>query len=336
MAEWFNRVFYSAVGDVEDYSAADAGWWDVVEQGGAITGLEFFGNYFFVFQEKNYTVYQYQVGDNPVFQRKTFNYGCSHGRTIVKRADKIYYLSDVGDVRVTNGYQDICLSEKIKPLVLGLLNSRSIKDYYSGTAPNCVPNAYWDDVNNAYVLHYAGTSSNTDKCLIYFEDTKIFTTIPSTAVLASISTYGFTDYIAMLGNSGGTGITNSLDKKFASTDTTGTLDLGWLSSGKDDDPLKLYSVELWVQAEAGETAADDCDCTLSVAVYNDPTGGAVLKTVTNTLEYNSVQDNIIKLFFPINQVGEFMRLVLSDSGSKTNYAIERIIIKFEKLTYQEG
>ena len=44
----FNTIYYSAVGDPEDLSAADAGNIEVVEYGGPITGLATLGDLFFV------------------------------------------------------------------------------------------------------------------------------------------------------------------------------------------------------------------------------------------------------------------------------------------------
>jgi len=329
---WFNRVSWSATGDPEDWSGPDTGFLDIVEQGGSITGLAVLGDLFFIFQEKNYSVWQYQAGNVPFYKRETFYHGCNHQRTIVETGEAVYYLSDSGDIRVTNGSQDIILSEGIKPITLDFLNNRSIKDYYSGTAPDCVPHAFYDKVHNAYRLFYAGSSGNTDKCLTYFIDNKVFTTCPDTNFGSSISVYGFDDYISMMGNSDGDGTTNYLVPGFADPDKMGTWDLGWISSGNAKAKVKVYNVEIWFHAEAGETAADDCNCPISIAVYNDPSTNTVYKTVTDTLAYNDVADNLQRKVISVGAVGDYIRLVLTDVGvsaSNRNYNIDKCIVKFD-------
>ena len=188
----YSRVYWSVAGDLEDFSSAGAGYVDVYSGIGGITGLATLGNLFFVFQEKAYTVYQYAIGDSPLSYLNTINHGCNFKRTIVEIDGVLWYLSDNGEIRKTNGSTDVSISGKIKPLTNKILNNRTIKDYY-GASLNCVPHAVWDKFNNAYRLFYAGTSSNTDKCLSYFIDKDIFTTASGTNYLTSASVFGFED-----------------------------------------------------------------------------------------------------------------------------------------------
>jgi len=329
---WFNRISWSAVGDPEDWSGPDTGFLDVVEQGGSITGLAALGDLFFIFQEKCYSVWQYQVGDVPFYKRETFYHGCNYQRTIVETGEAVYYLSDVGELRVTNGSQDVNLSERIRPITLGFLNNRSIKDYYSGTAPDSVPHAFYDRVLNAIRIFYAGTSSNVDKCLTYFIDKQVFTTCSNTNFGSSISVYDFDNYISMMGNSDGDGTTNYLVPGYADPNKVGTWNLGWIMTGNPKSKIKVYNVEIWFHAEAGELAADNCDCTISINVYNDPSSNEVYKTVTDTLEYNDVPDNLQRKVIQIGAVGDFVKLIIVDSGSKKNYTIDRCIVKIDKMS----
>jgi len=335
MTLWLNRNWYSGVAEPEDWTGTEGGYIDSVDDGGAVTGTKTLGDFFLVFQENLYTVYQYTVGDNPFANPiKTWNHGCNHGRTIVEIDGFVYYLSGNGDIRKTNGLQDVVLSERIKPLTVGILNSRNIKDYYSGTAPETVPTAFRDKVNNAYRLFYSGTSTNNDKCLSYFLDRDVFTTAPSTNVLTAVSVYGYEDYVAALGNSDADGKTYYMNHSYSATDTTGTLDLGWISSGNPQNKIKIYGIELWLHAQAGSAAPDNCSLTMTATVYDDPSSSTSTSSNTNTLAYNSIADNLQKVVIPINVVGDYIRIVLTDSGSKTNYSIDKIIVKHDIMQTQ--
>lgn len=331
---WLNRVYWSAVADPEDWSSPDAGYIEVIEHGGAISGLKALGDLLFVFQEKVYTVYQYQEGDVPIYKVKTFEHGCAHDRTIIDKDGTIYYLSDVGDLRRTNGHQDDIISTKIRPLTLDILKERTLKDYYSGTAPSTVPNAFYDKVNNAYRLFYAGSPDaglhRCNKCLSYFFDKDVFTTASSIYVGASINIFGFSENIAMIGNSNASGVTNYLVPDYADGDKQGTWDLGWIFSGNPKNNVKVYNLELWIHAEDGDAIdnSEDCDCTITATIYKDPSSSTALKTFSKTITYNGVADNLQKMLLPINTTAPYVRIVLSDSGTNRNYSIEKAIIKF--------
>ena len=330
MASLHNRVYWSAVGDPEQFSTPDSGYVDVIEQGGAITGFATLGDFFFVFQEKCYTVYQYQIGDDPLRQIRVENTGCNYERTIVEIAGWLFYLSDTGDIRQTNGVQDRALSRSIYPLTQTIINNRTIKDYYSGSSAT-TPHAFYDEVNNTYRLCFAGESDDANKFLTYWVDTGIFTTASAVSLGSSVSCAGLTEYIAAVGNSAGNGRTFYIVPGYGDYNRTGILDLGWISSGNPNQKIKVYYIEIWFHAEAGETAVDDCDCTINVVVYRDPETNTISKTLTRTLDYNSVADNLVKKRININAVEDYVRLVLSDSGSNKNYAIDKIIVKWDKM-----
>lgn len=322
-------VWWSVPGDLEDLSGVGAGVLTLYYGRGGITGLKALGNLFFIFQEKSYNVYQYLTGDSPLQYVMTVDVGCNFDRTIVEIGGFLYYLSDTGDIRRTNGSTDEIISSRIKPITNKIIDDKSIADYY-GSYPNIIPHAIWDSYNNAYRLFYAGTSSYCDKCITYFVDRDIFVTSSGTNYLTSINSLGYDGYPVTLGNSAGTGVTSVLYPNYSATNKTGTLDLGWISSGDPKNQIKLHNIELWLHAQAGVTAGTNCNATLTVSVYTDPTTNAVTDTATETLAYNSAADNLQKKRIQLNATGEYIRLVITDSGV-SNYSINRIIVDYDTL-----
>lgn len=289
------------------------------------------GDLFFIFQEKCYTVYQYQIGHSPFSYGKTVWHGCNSHRTIVEIEGSLFYLSDVGEIRITDGSTDRSISDRIKPLTNKILNNRTIKDYYT-TSPNTMPCAFYDKVNNAYRLFYARTSTKNDKCLSYFIDKDIFTTASATYVMSVMPTFGYDAYIGMYGNSSADGKTYYLVPDYSDVDKTGTIDLGWISSGNPKKQIRVRSVELWIHAQAGSTAGDNCTCTITITPYIDPATNTALDTYTETLAYNSVADNLQKLKIVTPSIlGEYVRLTITDTGSKKNYSIDKIIVDTDIL-----
>ena len=330
MVSFFNRVWWSAAGDPENFSAPDAGSFDVINGAGGITGLASLGELFFIFQEKCHTIYQYQPGDNPLAFIKTVWHGCNSHRTIVEIEGSLFYLSDVGEIRVTNGSSDVSLSDKIKPLANKIINGRTVKNYYDD-APNTMPCAFYDKYYNAYRLFYAGTSTYNDKCLSYFLDKGVFTTASGTFVMDIMPTFGYDAYIGMYGNSNASGITNYLVPNYADTSKVGTIDLGWISSGDVKKQIQVKNIEIWFHAEAGSIEADNCDTIITVTAYIDPETNTALGTYTDTLAYNATADNLQKKRIRIDATGDYVRLVITDSGTMANYSIDRIIVDADQI-----
>jgi hypothetical protein len=324
----YSRIYWTVAGDLEDFSGDGAGYLDIYSGIGGITGLATLGNLFFAFQEKCYTVYQYQIGDTPLNYLKTVNHGCNFKRTIVEIENVLWYLSDIGEIRKTDGSTDVSISQRIKPITNQILNNRSIKDYY-GSYPNTVPHAIYDKLNNAYRLFYAGTSSNVNKCLSYFIDRDIFTTASDVNYLTSTSSFGYESYIGAFGNSNANGNTYRFYTNYSATNKTGTIDLGWISSGDPKKQIKIHNVELWVHAEQG--VSSNCNATFTVTVYKDPATNTSSGTYTTTIAYNSVVDNLQKKRIQTpTAYGDYVRLVLTDSGT-TNYSIDKLILEVETV-----
>lgn len=331
VVNFYNKLWWSAIADPDNYSTPDAGYITVTKEGGAITGLAALQDYLFVFQEKIYTVYQKRIGDVPISELYSKPFGCNSFKTIVEINGSLFYLSSEGDIRVTNGMSDQSISEGIKELSKNIINSRSVSDYYSGSA-DAMPNAMYDRFNNAYRLYYAGTSSYCDKCLTYFIDTGLWTQASSVNVGSTAPAYDTTNYISVVGNSDSTGITYNLLSKYGDPDKSGTFDTGWLTSGSPENEIKVRNIKIWIHAEPGQSSADNCDCTITVTSYNDPESSSSYATDSQTVSYDSVTDNLqLVTFNSVSCIGRYIRFVLSDSGSKKNYAISKVSIAFEVM-----
>lgn len=317
---------------MEKLTAPDAGGFNVQASGGAITGGATLGQLFFVFQERQYTVYQYSATDNPFSYITTQPYGCNSEATIIEYDGLLWYLAHDGSLRKTSGQSDVNVSERIKPFTNKILNSLNSADYYAGTGVAKRPCAYYDEYLNAYRLFYTSTNgTENDSCLTYFVDNDVFTTCSSTSVLSIASTFNIDGFTAFYGNADSSGITYSLNKTYSDTAKSGTLDLGWISSGNPRKQIRVQNVEIWYHTQAGETAADNCDCTLSIAVSIDPATDTTLKTITKAIAYNSTADNLQKWRFRVNVVGEYVHVKITDSGSKKNYALDRVSIITDEL-----
>jgi hypothetical protein len=326
MANW-NRIYWSVSGDPEDFTSAGSGYLDLVERGGAITGMFGLGPYFIVMQEKSHNIYSYQSGDNPLNYLRTIDVGCNYQKTAVEIDGMVYFLSDSGDIVRTNGNTSQILSRQISTITQGITNSRTVSDYY-GTEVDCTPFAICDSLNNCYRLFYAGSSTSVNKCLTYWIDKDIWTS-SSTIFGSGVDIFGSSDYIGMFGNSSGTGKTYYLRTDYSDVDKTGTLDLGFISSGDSAKKIKINYIDVWYHAQAGETSADDCDCTITLSVYKNQETNVAAKTITKTLAYNSTADNLLKKRFIVTLAGNYLRPVFVDSGSKRNYAIDKVEINFD-------
>jgi hypothetical protein len=326
---FFSRIWWSVAFDPEDQSSSGSGYLDMINQGGNITGLATLPQYFFIFQENQYNVYSYQTGSTPLNFIRSIKYGCNYQKTIqeVTKNGQQYliYLANNGDVRVTNGpTYDESISDNISTIVHGLLNNRSVKDYYS-TTPNCVPNAHVDSKNKIYRLFYAGSSSNTNKCLNYHYDKGIWTSGSSEAYNDSYSLIGYKTNLAVMGNSDAGGVTYELTSTMGTSDV-GTLDFGWISTDSANKKVKVHNIILWAHAHSA------CSTTLTITVYNDPSNHTAVKTETRTLAYNSTADNLQKIIFNLGGVlGDYVRLVLTDSGTTSDYSIDKAIINFDAV-----
>ena len=325
----YATIWWSVPGDLEDMSGTGAGVLSLYYGIGGIAGVRTLNNLFFIFQEKTYNVYQYAEGNSPLQYITTLGVGCNYDRTIVEIDGYLYYLSDSGDIRKTNGSTDTIISSRLKPLTNKILNDKSISDYY-GDYPNVVPHAVYDKYANAYRLFYAGDSAYCDKCLSYYIDKDLFVTASGTNYLTSISSLGFDGYPLTFGNSDATGVTSVLYPDYSATNKTGTIDLGWMSSGDPKKQIKLHNIELWFHAQTGLTSTTDCSATITVSVYTDPTTNAVTDTVSDTLVYNGTVDNLQKTRLQLTATGEYIRLVITDSGV-SNYSINRIIVDYDVL-----
>ena len=324
----WNQITWSAAGDPENWSAPDAGFLTMTNGAGGITGLGTLGDLFFIFQEDAYTVFQYQTGDVPLNFVKLVNNGCNSERTIVEIDGALYYLSNSGEIRKTNGYSDVSVSTKVRPLTNKILNGRGIKDYYS-TSQRAMPHSFYDKTNNAYRLFYAGESAYCDKALNYFIDKDLFTTSSGVYYGSSMSTFGLNDYAGVFGNSNLDGKTYSWTPAQSGLTDAGTIDLGWLSSGNPKKQIKIINCEIWLHAQNG-VGADDCNCTVNVSVYTNPVTNAITSTTTLPLTYNSVTDNLQKKRFQlVGAVGDYVRLVITDSGSYRNYSIDKIVVEYD-------
>ena len=331
MLSYYNKLWWSAIADPDEYSTPDAGYIVVTQAGGAITGLAALQDYLFVFQERMYTVYQKRIGDVPISILYSKPFGCNSFQSIVEVNGSLFYLSSEGDIRVTNGVSDQSISEGIKELTKGIINGRSVSDYYGGSA-NTMPNALYDRYNNAYRLYYAGTSTKCDKCLTYFIDKGVWTQTTGTSVGSSAPAYDTTTYIGLVGNCDSSGITYNLVSKYGDTSKTGTFDTGWLSSGNPENEIKVRNIKVWVHAEPGQVAGDNCDCTVTVTSYNDPESSSSYATDSQSISYDGVADNLQLITFnSVSCLGRYIRFVLSDSGSKKNYSISKVSIAFEVL-----
>lgn len=325
MLNFYNKLWWSAIADPDEYSTPDAGYITVTEAGGAITALAALQDYLFVFQEKEYTVYQKRIGDVPISKLYSKPFGCNSFKTIVEVDGSLIYLSSEGDIRTTNGVSDNSLSEGIKELTKNIINGRSVSDYYTGSA-NAMPNAMYDRYNNAYRLYYAGTSDKCDKCLTYFIDKGLWTQATGVNVSASAPAYDTTTYISLVGNSDESGVTYNLVSKYSATDKTGVFDTGWLSSGNPEQEIKVRNMKIWVHAE------DSCDCELIVTAYTDPSTSSSYTTDNQSLTYDGIPDNLQLITFnSVDCLSRYIRFVLSDSGSSKNYAISKVSIAFEVL-----
>jgi hypothetical protein len=325
------RIIYSSAGDLENFSAPDSGAFDLPTTGGAPTGSIELGDILIIFQEKQYSVYQYQASDFPFRDVKSMPYGCNSEATIININGEAWYLSDDGSIRATNGYTDRLISDKVKPFTNKILNHRTSKDYYGNTTFNTRPVAVWDKYNNVYRLYYAGTSSYNDKCLNYFIEKDVFTTASSTNVLSAAATFGVDSNVFIYGVSDGTGKTYSSIINYSDVDKTGTLDLGWFSSGNPKNKTRILDVEVWYHAQAGTVAGDNCDCTLTLNASIDPATNTTVQTVAHAISYNASADNLQKFRYRLNLTGEYVHIWFTDSGSKKNYAIDKICVSTDYL-----
>jgi hypothetical protein len=327
---YYNKLWWSAIGDPEDYSTPDSGFLNISEAGGAITGLAKLGDYFFVFQENIYTVYQKRIGDIPFNRLTTWEYGCNSEPTIKEINGWLYYLSSEGDIRKTNGISDICLSDAIRPTVKTIINGRSVSDYYGGQA-DAMPCAEYDRYNNAYRLFYAGSSSYNDKSLTYFIDAGIWLQADGIYVSATAPVDDDTTYLAVLGNSNAGGVTYNLVAKYSDPNKAGTFDSGWVTASNPKNGIKIYEVTVWAHADAG-TGGASCNTSITATVYKDPETNTAYAAETQTLAYNSVADNLIKLTFSsLACQGDYVRVKITDSGSGANYSIDKVVVNFDQI-----
>jgi hypothetical protein len=331
MLNYYSKLWWSAIADPDEYSTIDSGYLNVTEPGGAITGIKGLDDYFFVFQESVYTVYQKNLGDVPFSKLLARQYGCHSDKTIQDINSTLFYLSSTGDIRVTNGITDNSISAGIKEITRDIINGRNNSDYYSGSA-NAMPSAVYDRYNNAYRLYYAGASTSCDKCLTYFIDKGIWTTCDTQNVLTGCPVTDTSNEIAVVGNSDASGVTYTMQSKYSDVNAEGTIDLGWIASGAPNKDIKLQQLKLWVHADAGEAVADNCNCTITATVYNDPSSLTSYTSESNTLAYNGVRDNLQEIEFNnIQCTSHYVRIVLTDSGTNRNYSISKILISYETM-----
>jgi len=335
MLNTLNFIYWSVIGDPEDLTGDGAGYKPLVNDFGGITGIKSNGDYYFVFQQLGYTVFQYQQGDDPFYFVKEWKIGCNYQRTIVNVHGSIFYVANNGDIHITSGGDDRNITEKrIKTITRNILGGRNVSDYYTASGADCVPNAFYDEYNNAYRLFYAGSSSYNDKCLTYFIDQGLFTTATNIYANASISTFGFDDYICSLGNSDASGITYQLDPVNSDPDKTGTFNIGWLFSDDPEEWVHIRKITIYYHAQKAASSTDNADFNSTISIYDNPETDTVTETFAQAVAYNSVQDNLLKKEFAIEMKAEFLKVVISDSGSKKNYSIDKIFIDVLKVKAQ--
>jgi hypothetical protein len=128
-----------------------------------------------------------------------------------------------------------------------------------------------------------------------------------------------------MGNSDAGGVTYELTSTMGTSDV-GTLDFGWISTDSANKKVKVHNIILWAHAHSA------CSTTLTITVYNDPSNHTAVKTETRTLAYNSTADNLQKVIFNLGGVlGDYVRLVLTDSGTTSDYSIDKAIINFDAV-----
>lgn len=331
MAIELTKVVWSSALEPEDFTSPDAGDFYLQGDGGAITGAAKLGDLFFIFQEVSYQVFQYVVGDNPFSAPiRQFPYGCNAESTIAEIGGEVWYLSDGGDIRKTNGYSDVSVSDKIKPLMNLVLNGRTSSSYYGGDYSNCKPCAAWDKVNNVYRLFYAGSATANTYAISYFIDQDLFTTTTYTGGQFLSAVTDITGLVSG-GTSNASGTSWRLIPNYSDRELSGTLDLGWISSGSPSKKIMVRSVEVWYHCQEGYSG-DNCSCNLTITASYDPTTPTTASvTETKAIAYNDYKDNLQKWKFRPNITGEYVRVVLTDSGTYKNYSLDKLILDIDVL-----
>ena len=332
---YYNKLFHSSVGDFEDWGSLDAGEYAIINSGGSPTGLIMNSIYIFAFQEKCYTVFQAQTGDSPYTKIALKLHGANSPMAICNIDDAIWYISDTGEFRKTNGYTDQLMSRKIKNFTDQIINGRSIKDYYADTTYSLMPTMFFDEMNRCLRLYYASAgASYVNKCINYFIDYDIFTMADETYVGSCASAYSQYAYAGIVGNSNGSGHTYYFDNKYCSTTKTGKIDLGWISTGSEN-LVNVKKVEVWCHPQAGNSSP--CNTVLTANVYTDPTNDTVSYTNSTPIINNGYGDQMEHYHVQVGGThgvtDRFLRIELVDSGSFANYSIEHIFLEIGSEPY---
>jgi len=156
----------------EDFTSTGAGeiLIDVIDSGKSEfgTGLEFLGEYLFVFREFSYLVYRWTGDvDEPIELVRSVAYGCNSQNTIQRVGDVIQYFTG-NEVRVTNGGSDVSVSGPID----GVLSSNVLlnESYYSTTVAygSSMPTSFYESHYGIYGLCLPTSTAGVE----YWYDTK--------------------------------------------------------------------------------------------------------------------------------------------------------------------
>jgi hypothetical protein len=160
-----DTLYWSVTGDPENWDdTAGAGSLDLslLDQEG-VSGIEFMDEQLFVFYDQHYDIFKWTGDlDEPIELVRSVQYGCVSHRTLQKIEGGIIYLAP-GELRITNGTDDVCLSDQ-DMMTHFKTSVGAAKAYYyflDGVYADRYPWAIIDKLRNLYTLVIPATGGNS-------------------------------------------------------------------------------------------------------------------------------------------------------------------------------
>lgn len=335
---WSLETFTNAVGNT-------AGYLDIRMQDVSYgTGMVGVGDYLFVFSENEYIVYRFDTTYTPAISEvRRFRFGCNSADTIKVYGYSVIYFTGK-EYRMTDGINDVSISDDIKPHILYNADVSVMTDYFGlSSADDKYPCAMLDSFNMQYKC-WLNDASGTDTRFEYVYDLLKGEWISGVSnnynVAKAIQTFSL--------NSSPT--TNKLNSSYvlylkpmaestlrtiffsdSGTQSQGTLmtqDM-WFDDVQADKSVEY--IDMWFHVPNGLTVTFDFQF-YSDGVAKYPT--AISRTITGTAD-----DQLTKIRFVINSKGKFFRWRLRDtaySGTATSGSSVTIVPGVIKYTTEEG
>jgi hypothetical protein len=311
---------------LETFTGSDAGYLDVPGAGVYGTGLANTDNYLFCFKDNNYVVYAHNSSlMPPVEEVKRWNYGTTCPRTIQRIDDALIYYTGT-EVRLTNGFSDVSISDDIKSDLRNFHRTGSLMTFFSlSSTDNNYPSAIYDEINRIYHLYLPDAATGTCIEFSYDIDRKIWlgqdkannVGVPMKLYNTTTQTQANIIYQPV----------TSSNEIFQISQTTGTQVTGEIQSadlsfGDTKRQKKINWIEFWVHLGGADTAYPKNitnEATLAFNYYKD--GALALSTplYVTINNYENSSNYYKKVRVNVNAICTYFRWDLQDIASMPIY-----------------